>query len=183
MEEGTPTVVRGTSSFKTSLEVCIDARGVHSAIEAKETKTPAESSLLSSVQSVRELLDLKRLRALHWIDTRDMLGDGLTKGAVQRDAIILLLNKCLWKTTGDPPYSLWAFLASTSVVAEDNQEGPQCQAYPDGRTVYFKWTTVTHRTDASQSLLDPAKWLYSPLADSSYESGGLAFLTQRTGVG
>ena len=50
-------------------------------------KTPAEKGLLSHVQFVRELLDTKVLTALMWIDTRDMLSDGLTKGSVDRQAL------------------------------------------------------------------------------------------------
>ena len=63
---------------------------VYAAVEAKETKIPAESSLLSSIQSVRELLDLKRLRKLHWIDTRDMISDGFTKGSIDRKANLMV---------------------------------------------------------------------------------------------
>ena len=40
-------------------------RFVFSAFEAKETKVPAECSLLSSIQAVRELIDEKRLRHLY----------------------------------------------------------------------------------------------------------------------
>ena len=35
---------------------------------------------------MRELLDTKVLEALVWLDTRDMVADGLTKGSVDRDA-------------------------------------------------------------------------------------------------
>ena len=65
----------------------IDAMSVFAAITATYVKAPAEKSLLSHVQFVRELLDTKVLTALHWIDTRDMLADGLTKGSVERDAL------------------------------------------------------------------------------------------------
>ena len=55
-------------------------------------KIPAEKSLLSHVQYLRELLDTKLLDALIWIDTRDMVADGLTKGAVERAAIHACMN-------------------------------------------------------------------------------------------
>ena len=32
------------------------------------------------------------LEAIVWLDTRDMWSDGLTKGAVQRDALLRLLD-------------------------------------------------------------------------------------------
>ena len=69
-----------TASSRSILECAIDARSVREAVKAKETKTPAESSLVSSVQSVRELFDLKRLNRLRWIDTRDMCSDGFYQG-------------------------------------------------------------------------------------------------------
>ena len=90
----------------TELELAVDAKSVFSAVEAKETKTPAEASLLSSVQCMRELLDNKRLRRMWWIDTRDMISDGLNKGSVDRKAIIGVLQHNIWSQIGDDPCSL-----------------------------------------------------------------------------
>ena len=42
------------SAFTTHLESAIDAKPVFTAVEAPETKTPAEASLLGSIQGVRE---------------------------------------------------------------------------------------------------------------------------------
>ncbi len=155
---------------------------MHSAVEAKETKTPAEASLLTSVQSVRELLDLKRLRALHWIDTRDMLADGLTKGAVPRDAIIQLLEHCSWKQVGDNPYSLWAFVSATTALTEGSHEDTHCETFPDARTVYYKRTSVAHLSQPFYEWTDPTKGLYSSLAGPE-GSSGLGALGWRRGVG
>ena len=55
-------------------------------------KTPAEKSLLCHVQFLRELLDHGVLEAIVWLDTRDMFADGLTKGAVPRDALLHILD-------------------------------------------------------------------------------------------
>ena len=55
------------------------------------TKSLQRKSLLSHIQYIRDLLDTKVLEALVWIDTRDMVADGLTKGSVDRDA----LHKCM----------------------------------------------------------------------------------------
>ena len=41
---------------------------------------------------LRELLDNNVLYAMIWQDTRDMLADGLTKGAIERDALHLAMN-------------------------------------------------------------------------------------------
>ena len=65
----------------------VDALSVYAAVTATFIKTPTEKSLLSHIQYLRELLDRKVLRAMSWIDTRDMLSDGLTKGSVARDLL------------------------------------------------------------------------------------------------
>ena len=62
----------------------LDAKSVYAATIATFVKQPSEKSLLCHVQYLRELLDKDVLRALFWIDTRDMGADGLTKGAVAR---------------------------------------------------------------------------------------------------
>ena len=64
--------------------VAIDAMSVYAAVTATNLKIPAEKSLWSHVQYVRELLETGVLEYLLWIDTRDMWSDGLTKGTVER---------------------------------------------------------------------------------------------------
>ena len=53
---------------------------------------PSGKSLLSHVLHLRELLVNKVLTALAWNDTRDMLADGLTKGAVGRTALHMSMD-------------------------------------------------------------------------------------------
>mgnify|MGYP003333188050 CR=1 FL=1 len=60
---------------------------VYAAITATQIKIPAERSLWSHEQYVRELLETAVLRWLLWVDTRDMHSDGLTKGTVDRAAL------------------------------------------------------------------------------------------------
>ena len=74
------------------LALYLDAMSVFAAITATFIKIPAEKSLLSHVQYVRELLDRKVLKYLFWIDTRDMYADGLTKGSVQRAALHFIME-------------------------------------------------------------------------------------------
>ena len=50
-------------------------------------KAPAGRSLLAHIHYLRELLDRAVLEELWWADSRDMLADGLTKGAVNREAL------------------------------------------------------------------------------------------------
>ena len=70
----------------------LDAMSVFAAVTAVFIKIPAEKSLLCHVQFLRELLDHGVMAAIVWLDIRDMWADGLTKGAVQRDALLRLLD-------------------------------------------------------------------------------------------
>ena len=75
--------------------LCVDAKSVYAAVTATFIKTPAEKSLLCHVQYLRQQLDRKVLTALMWLDTRDMGADGLTKGAVSREALHELMDGCM----------------------------------------------------------------------------------------
>ena len=70
----------------------VDAMSVHAATTATFVKTPAEESLLCHVQFLREMLGRKTLRILIWVDTRDMVSDGLTKGAVSREGLRAIMD-------------------------------------------------------------------------------------------
>ena len=82
----------GTLQSPVSLGVIIDAMSVYAATTANHIKIPAEKGLLSHLQYVRELVDRGILKFLAWTDTRDMLADALTKGAVERDRIELAMS-------------------------------------------------------------------------------------------
>ena len=58
---------------------------------------PQEESLILQVHSVRDDLASKRLDGLYWIDTRDMLADGLNKGGLDRTALQKAMKECTWK--------------------------------------------------------------------------------------
>jgi hypothetical protein len=98
-------VLRENGGYCIPMVLQIDAMSVFAAITAAYVKAPAEKSLLSHVQFVRELLDTKVLTALHWIDTRDMLADGLTKGSVERDALAAAMAG--WQQFGHE-YKAWS---------------------------------------------------------------------------
>ena len=83
---------RINDQFKIPQVLYIDAMSVFAAVTAVFVKTPAEKSRLCHVQFLRELLDHGVLAAIVWLDTRDMLSDGLTKGAVDRDALLKILE-------------------------------------------------------------------------------------------
>ena len=79
------------------LEACVDAQSVFSGITAEQVRIPAERHTLYHAQWIRELLDRGILKRLWWIDTRDCCADGLTKGAVLRDAL-RYVARGEWKT-------------------------------------------------------------------------------------
>ena len=70
------------------IEVSVDAKSVYAAAAANEARIPAEASLIALLLSLREQLREGRLERLFWINTHDMLADGLTKGGVSREAIL-----------------------------------------------------------------------------------------------
>ncbi len=63
-----------------------DAHAVFSAIVASEISVPNERTMLFGVKAVRD-----------YLDTRDMLADGLTKGTISRDSLLVALLKGEWR--------------------------------------------------------------------------------------
>ena len=78
---------REDGGFAVPAALYLDALSVFAAITATFIKTPADNGVLVHCLYIRELLDHDVLKALIWQDTRDMLADGLTKGAVDRKAL------------------------------------------------------------------------------------------------
>ena len=77
----------GDKTSPVEVSVGTDAMSLFQAVTAIHVKVPAETSLLSHLQYLRELLDKHILSRLFWFDTRDMLADGLTKGSIDRFAL------------------------------------------------------------------------------------------------
>ena len=87
--------LRDEGGFLYKAFLCIDAMSVFAAITAQIVKPPAERSLVSHVQWLRQLLDCKALESMAWFDTRDMTADGLTKGKVSREALHAVMRGVL----------------------------------------------------------------------------------------
>ena len=79
--------LREEGGWAVQIILAIDAYIVFAAVTAQMVKTPAEESLISHVQYLRELLDKGVIEYISWLDTRDMVADGLTKGAIDRKDI------------------------------------------------------------------------------------------------
>ena len=79
--------LRDNGGYAVPMVLYIDALSVYAAIIATFIKTPADQSVLCHLQYVRELRDHDVLRALVWLDTRDMIADGMTKGSIDRSEL------------------------------------------------------------------------------------------------
>ena len=78
------------------LEAVVDAYSVYSTCVKLESKNPAEETLITLIMIIREGLRTGRISKLWWTDTRDMLADGLNKGAVSRDALRITAKVGKW---------------------------------------------------------------------------------------
>ena len=83
----------------------IDAKAVYDGITATQPRTPADRPLFLHALAMREYLEAGWVDRLYWFDTLAMLADGLTKGAVDREALVLVCEKGLWRVTGAAPES------------------------------------------------------------------------------
>lgn len=80
------------AALPVSLILILDARAVTSALIAPTLRAPAENSALVSVAWLREQMKSGKLSKLYWSDTRVMVADGLTKGAISREEIQSLMR-------------------------------------------------------------------------------------------
>eukprot|EP00972_Heterocapsa_arctica_P007894 1150295-Heterocapsa_arctica.AAC.1 len=70
---------------------------VYQAIKASEIKVPTEANLLYPFKAIREHMDAQRINRSYWIDTRDMLCDGLTKGSIYRKPLLQSFATGAWR--------------------------------------------------------------------------------------
>ena len=109
-----------------------DAKSLFQAVTAVHVRVLAEMSLLSHLQYLRELLDKHILSSLFWLDTRDMLADGLTKGSTDRAALTEVCSGTVvrahqaeeWKSkVGELPRTGCDLSAVVNAVAEKVSRG------------------------------------------------------------
>jgi uncharacterized protein YwbE len=85
------------------IELCIDAKAVFDSIVATEYSMPAEATLINHLHGIREQVRDSRIARLWWIDTRDMVADGLNKGGLPRDPILEICEDCKWVLRHEAP--------------------------------------------------------------------------------
>ena len=76
------------------LDLAVDAKVVFDAVAATDTCDPAESGFKLHLISVRDRMSSGMIRRLFWVETRDMLADGLTKGGIDRELLHQVSNNC-----------------------------------------------------------------------------------------
>ena len=86
---------RDHGGYHMPLVVYIDAMSVYAAVTAPFINIPADNGMLSYIQYLREFLDNRILTAISWVDTRDMLADGATKGSIDKSQ----LHSCMSGTS------------------------------------------------------------------------------------
>ena len=80
-----------------AIEACIDCRSIYDALKVPDIKLPTEQSLVLILLQIKELMTLNVIKYITWINTFDMLSDGLNKGLVSRSALLLVSSLGVWK--------------------------------------------------------------------------------------
>ena len=96
----------------------VDAKAVFEGVIAQTPKTPAEKSLFMHALAMREYMESGWVDRLWWFDTLDMLADGMTKGSIDREALVRVCQHGLWSITGQTP--VFKRLRDTSAPTTDH---------------------------------------------------------------
>ena len=112
--------LRDNGGYEVPMALYIDALSVYAAVTATFVKIPAENGALCHLLYLRELMEHNVLYALIWADTRDMLADGLTKGAVDREALHQIMNGEVVVTK---EMKLWRPKRLTAIKTDDAATG------------------------------------------------------------
>ena len=84
-------------------DACVDAKAVSDGITAQCPRTPADKPLCLHALAMREHLEAGWLHRAWWIDTLAMFADRMTKGSIDREALIMVCQQGLWKATDAAP--------------------------------------------------------------------------------
>ena len=79
------------------LDIAVDAQAVFDAVAATDACDLQECSFKLHLISVRDRFAQGIISRMHWVDTRDMLADGLTKGGIDGTLLHNVSNDCRLK--------------------------------------------------------------------------------------
>ena len=96
------------------LDLAVDARAVYDAAAAIDACKPEGCSIKLHLISVRDRFAQGIIRRMHWVDTRDMRADGLTKGGIFRAWSHRVSNDCAFKLAHRALTHVKASLGSTT---------------------------------------------------------------------
>ena len=75
-----------------AIEALTDSYSIFSYLAAAHLKLPAEKGTFYHLAYLRERLVSSLISSYTWVDTRDMVADGLTKGRSDRTALINMMH-------------------------------------------------------------------------------------------
>ena len=81
-----------TGQLPLQTEAITDSYSIFNYLAAAPLKLPAEKGTYYHLAFLREKLASRFLRSYTWVDTRDMVADGLTKGTIDRTAIAAIMD-------------------------------------------------------------------------------------------
>ena len=99
----TATQLLNKQQFAIPLDAGVDARSVFDSATAQQIRTPADKQLMLHVRALREQLEDGQIDVFYWIDTEDMLPDGMTKGTIDRRPLLALSGEGVWSIRHDNP--------------------------------------------------------------------------------
>ena len=79
------------------LDTCVDAKAIYDAIAASDACELAGCSLKLHLISAKDRMTHGLIKKLYWVDTRDMLADGLAKGGIDRLLLHRVSDDCVHK--------------------------------------------------------------------------------------
>ena len=87
--------LKESGGFPTPVMLFLDAKSVCDAVQS-DNDNSADKSMIFHVKALRHQFQTRQLTSLTWLDIRDMLADGLTKGKIDRQALMKALNTGVW---------------------------------------------------------------------------------------
>ena len=85
----------------TPLHIITDCKSLYDSLRMDEVQVPSESSLIMVLLQLKEGLRTGSIRAISWVDTRDMCADGLNKGIIARRALRAVATTGEWELQHD----------------------------------------------------------------------------------
>ena len=87
--------------YAVPLHCYTDSYSIWSYLKAQHAKLPADKGTFFHLAYLREQLSRGIAKVYWWVDTRDMFVDGMTKGALDRAALVAVMRG-RWKLNHEP---------------------------------------------------------------------------------